>query len=72
MGFVFITGRILTCYCEGDCPDGLDFGKCETRPGGSCYSSVIEVYNESTGEYEAERTFGCMAPEQNGGLLQVK
>lgn len=49
----------------------MEVGQCETRPGGSCYSSVMEVYNESTNEYEEERTFGCMAPEQSGGLLQV-
>lgn len=46
-------------------------GTCETRPGGSCFSSVEEVLNESTDEWEAERTYGCMPPEQSGGLLQV-
>lgn len=47
-------------------------GTCETRPGGSCFSSVEEVLDESTNEFEPERTYGCMGPEQSGGLLQVK
>lgn len=66
------TGRVLTCYCEGQCPENAVEGECETRPGGSCFSSVGEVFDDTTGTYEVERTFGCMPPEHSGGLLQVK
>lgn len=65
------TARILTCYCDNSCPNNESNGTCETRPGGSCFSAVEEVYDETTGTYEEERTYGCMPPEENGGLLMV-
>lgn len=61
----------MTCYCDGSCPNNVNNGTCETRPGGSCFSAVEEVYDETTGTYEEERTFGCMPPEENGGFLMV-
>ncbi|XP_055920083.1 bone morphogenetic protein receptor type-1B isoform X2 [Eupeodes corollae] len=64
--------RTLTCYCDGSCPDNVVNGTCETRPGGSCFSSVEEVYDDMTGTYEEERTYGCMPPEEYGGLLMCK
>lgn len=66
-----IAARSLICYCDGSCPDNASNGTCETRPGGSCFSAVEEVYDEGTGTYEEERTYGCMPPEENGGLLMV-
>lgn len=69
--FSLVTAKVLKCYCD-DCPENAtEEGKCETRPGGSCFSSVKAVHNVSTGLYEEERSYGCMAPEQSGGLLQV-
>ncbi|TDG48946.1 hypothetical protein AWZ03_004630 [Drosophila navojoa] len=62
----------MICYCDGSCPNNVSNGTCETRPGGSCFSAVEEVYDETTGTYEEERTFGCMPPEDNGGLLMCK
>lgn len=54
------------------CPDeSLDSEKCETKAGGSCFASVRGVYNSTTNEYDVEYEYGCMPPEQNGGLLQV-
>ncbi|KAJ6646190.1 Bone morphogenetic protein receptor type-1B [Pseudolycoriella hygida] len=64
--------RTLFCYCDGHCPDNLSNGTCETKPGGSCFSAVEEVLNEINGEYESERTYGCMPPEEHGGLMQCK
>lgn len=67
---VIFTGRVLTCYCEGQCPDNTFNGECETRPGGYCFTSVDRVYDEN-GKEEMEYTYGCMPPEHSGGLLQV-
>ncbi|XP_037957772.1 bone morphogenetic protein receptor type-1B isoform X2 [Teleopsis dalmanni] len=64
--------RTLSCYCEGSCPDNAMNGTCETRPGGSCFSTVEGYYDELTGTYEVDRTYGCMPPEDNGGLLMCK
>lgn len=65
------TAKTLTCYCNV-CPDeSLDSEKCETKPGGSCFASVRGVYNSTTNEYDVEYEYGCMPPEQSGGLLQV-
>ncbi|XP_073826849.1 serine/threonine receptor kinase thickveins isoform X2 [Musca autumnalis] len=64
--------RTLTCYCDGSCPNNIINGTCETRPGGSCFSAVEEVYDEITGTYEEERTYGCMPPEESGGFLMCK
>lgn len=46
--------------------------QCKTKPGGSCFSSVRGTFNSSTNDYDVEYDYGCMAPEQSGGLLQVK
>ncbi|ALC39324.1 tkv [Drosophila busckii] len=62
--------RSLTCYCEGSCPNNVSNGTCETKS--SCFSSVQEVYDETTNSYEEERTYGCMPPEDNGGFLMCK
>ncbi|XP_044572452.1 bone morphogenetic protein receptor type-1B isoform X3 [Drosophila ananassae] len=64
--------RSLTCYCDGSCPGNVSNGTCETRPGGSCFSAVQSFYDETTNTYEEERTYGCMPPEDNGGLLMCK
>lgn len=66
-----VAGRSLQCYCDGSCPNNVNKGTCETRPGGYCFSAVEEVYDEITGTFEEERTFGCMPPEENGGFLMV-
>lgn len=69
--FVLITAKSLTCYCN-ICPEeAIDNEKCETRPGGSCFASVRGIYNSTTNEYDVEYEYGCMPPEQSGGLLQV-
>ncbi|CAD7079997.1 unnamed protein product [Hermetia illucens] len=64
--------RVLTCYCDGHCPGNSPNSTCQTRPGGSCFSAVEAEYEEETGMYVEYRTFGCMAPEENGGLLMCK
>lgn len=67
-----IAGRVLTCYCEGQCPETANIGECETRAGGFCFSSVSEIFDETSGSHVLERTYGCMPPEHSGGLLQVR
>lgn len=64
----FVLG--LTCYCDGSCPGNTQNGTCEVRPGGQCFSAVEEVYDDF-GQIEAEYSFGCLSPDQAGGLLQV-
>ncbi|XP_055376659.1 bone morphogenetic protein receptor type-1B isoform X2 [Condylostylus longicornis] len=64
-------GRVLTCYCDGSCPSHTN-DTCETKPGGFCFSSVDEFYDEYNGRYEEERTFGCISPDESGGLFQCK
>lgn len=61
--------KSLTCYCNIYCPDDSD--KCETKPGGYCFASVRGTYNSTFNGYDTERDYGCMPPEQHGGLLQV-
>lgn len=66
-------GKSLKCVCDGHCPDNNESnGTCETRPGGFCFSTVENVWDEETGDYIVEYTAGCMAPEHSGGLLQCK
>lgn len=66
--FYLLTAKSLTCSCT-ICPDDND--KCETKPGGYCYASVRGVYNSTIQDDDMEYDYGCMPPEQNGGLLQV-
>lgn len=66
--FSKFAAKTLTCVCN-ICPDDVE--QCETRPGGSCFSSVRGTLNSTTNEYDVEYEYGCMAPEQSGGLLQV-
>ncbi|XP_055714034.1 bone morphogenetic protein receptor type-1B isoform X2 [Phlebotomus papatasi] len=63
--------KALQCYCEGHCPDLKSNGTCEARPGGSCFS-VVKSYRDENHELVSEFAFGCMSPEQSGGLLQCK
>lgn len=71
--FLCAAGKVLKCACDGHCPDNNDSkGTCETRPGGFCFSTVENVWDEETGTVMAEHTSGCMAPEHSGGLLQCK
>lgn len=62
----------LTCYCDGSCPGNTQNGTCEVRPGGQCFSAVEEVIDDISGQIEPEYSFGCLSPDQAGGLLQVK
>lgn len=64
--------RSLQCYCEGHCPDNQNNGTCETRPGGFCFALVEDIVDEETGNSEPDYSYGCMAPEQNGGFLQCQ
>lgn len=67
-----IRGKVLTCYCDGICPESEMKATCKTRPGGSCFSSVAEISdNENSHELEPERIYGCMATSDDGGLFSV-
>lgn len=39
---------------------------------GLCYSSVHNVKNFETNNYELEYEYGCSPPEQSGGFFQVQ
>ncbi|KAL7041655.1 hypothetical protein ACKWTF_000845 [Chironomus riparius] len=60
----------LSCYCEGHCPTTTQNGTCEVKQGGQCFSMVEEVYDETTGQMEAEYSFGCISADQGSSLLQ--
>uniref|UniRef100_A0A1B6KQH1 receptor protein serine/threonine kinase n=1 Tax=Graphocephala atropunctata TaxID=36148 RepID=A0A1B6KQH1_9HEMI len=61
----------MLCYCEGHCPGGLHNGTCLAKPGSQCFSAVEEFYNYETSQWEPERTFGCLPPDEQG-LMQCK
>lgn len=61
----------MTCYCDGSCPSNTQNGTCEVRSGGQCFSAVEEVVDDINGQIEPEYSFGCLSPDQAGGLLQV-
>lgn len=65
-------GSGLECYCAGGrCPFDMETGTCITSDNGSCFSAVEEIVNEDTGEFELERSFGCLSNE-SGNLMQCK
>lgn len=70
--FLLIDFKALTCYCDGSCPGNTQNGTCEVRYGGQCFSAVEEVIDDISGQIEPEYSFGCLSPDQAGGLLQVK
>ncbi|XP_013775412.1 bone morphogenetic protein receptor type-1B-like [Limulus polyphemus] len=61
----------LKCYCVQHCPNNELEGTCTARKGGRCFSAVEEVVNMATGQLEAERTYGCLPPNESG-ILQCK
>jgi len=66
------TSKVLKCYCDGHCPGTTQNGTCETRVGGSCFSSVTLEYDEDTGLEEEVYSYGCMSPDFEGGLFQCR
>lgn len=64
--------KLLTCYCDGSCPDNVQNGTCKVREGGQCYSSVKEVYDDEIEQLVLEYTFGCLSSDSAGVLLQVR
>lgn len=61
----------VTCYCEGQCPDGRQNGTCEARPGAHCFSAIEEVWDKERNEYIGELSFGCLPPNEQG-FMQCK
>ena len=62
-------GCCLLCYCQGLCPDGRPNGTCTAAPGAGCFASAEEVYDSDTDSLVAERTYGCLPPDDSGGLF---
>lgn len=62
----------LMCFCLGHCPSGAPNGTCVAQRGASCFAAVEEVLDPETGRLVPERTFGCMPPEEDGGLFMVR
>jgi bone morphogenetic protein receptor type-1B len=54
------------------CPDGRPNGTCTAAPGAGCFASAEEVYDSDTDSLVAERTYGCLPPDDNGGLFACK
>lgn len=46
-------------------------GTCEVKLGGLCFAAVREEYDNETGAFDPEYSYGCLPPEEEG-LLQVK
>ncbi|XP_022900135.1 bone morphogenetic protein receptor type-1B isoform X1 [Onthophagus taurus] len=63
--------NVRRCYCQGHCPDNQTNGTCEIKQGGMCFTAVEIEQDETTGNYEAEFTYGCL-PDEEGGLMQCK
>jgi len=57
------------CYCQGACPEGRPNGTCTAPPGAGCFASAEEVYDSDTDSLVAERTYGCLPSDDNGGLF---
>lgn len=70
----FLPAGSLLCHCLGHCPPSStgNNGTCVAKPGAKCFAAVEEVLDPLTDELVAERTFGCMPPEDDGGLLQCQ
>ncbi|XP_046969117.1 bone morphogenetic protein receptor type-1B isoform X1 [Vanessa cardui] len=64
--------RGIVCECAGvsACPDGAPNGTCTTQPGGYCFVTVEELYDEN-GVMVPERTAGCLPPDESG-FMQCK
>lgn len=60
----------VLCYCENHCPGDQINGTCEAGRGAQCYSAVEEYYNKDTSEWEIQRTWGCLPPD-DGGFFMV-
>lgn len=45
-------------------------GTCEVKPGGMCFAAVREDYDNETGAFDPEYSYGCLPPEDEG-FLQV-
>ncbi|KAF7262751.1 hypothetical protein GWI33_004159 [Rhynchophorus ferrugineus] len=60
--------KSITCYCEGHCPSGEQYGTCQTRPGGRCFTSVeIKYFDDGTSE--TVLSYGCLPPN---GMAQFQ
>lgn len=67
-----LAGRGIVCECAGvsACPDGAPNGTCTTQPGGYCFVTVEELYDDN-GLMVPERTAGCLPPDESG-FMQVR
>ncbi|CAG0912791.1 unnamed protein product [Notodromas monacha] len=61
----------LLCFCSMHCPDGSFNGTCRARPNSVCFAAVEQVYNEDSGTYEPEYSYGCLPPDETG-LMQCR
>ena len=59
----------MYCYCQGMCPNGEANGTCLAPPGAGCFASAEEVYDPETESLVAERTYGCLPPEERGLMM---
>lgn len=59
----------MLCYCQGSCPSGHHNGTCEAKEGAGCFAAAEEVYDPETDSFVAERTYGCLPPEEAGLMM---
>lgn len=62
--------RGIRCECKGASACSDSSGVCVTQPGGYCFVTA-EVVVDENGEFEVEKTAGCLPPDESG-LMQCK
>ncbi|XP_037085271.1 bone morphogenetic protein receptor type-1A-like [Pollicipes pollicipes] len=61
----------MLCYCAGACPDGAVNNTCVAPPTAWCFAAVSEAWDERSGQFGPERTYGCLQPDETG-YMQCK
>lgn len=62
------SGKRVFCLCAPLCPNGESHGKCETSPGGKCFTATERIIEN--GEETLIVEYGCLPPDIMA-LLQV-
>ncbi|XP_041485680.1 bone morphogenetic protein receptor type-1B-like [Lytechinus variegatus] len=69
--FEVLATKMMYCYCDEHCPETTRNNTCYPSPGGWCFAQIQA--GEDGVEHETPiRSYGCLAPEEDGGLMQCK
>ncbi|XP_071488174.1 bone morphogenetic protein receptor type-1B-like [Diadema antillarum] len=63
--------EMMYCYCDEHCPETTRNNTCYPSPGGWCFAQ-IQAGEDGVQHETPIRSYGCLAPEEEGGLLQCK